>query len=186
VHIGGSCPAFHPPVPPSLSQQGCSQSLHPQPVLILGVASTQMQDPALGLVEPLEVHTASFWSLSRSLFNDILNLRHVNCTTQLSVVCSVGQGIITPAAVSSFCMQTHRSKKLSNGELKIKARRNTDRLFSQFIAVFSKARDWVAICPCSVMCPCRISPECFSNAIKEKKGCLFNEYFFYSRATTFI
>ena len=29
VHIVGSCPAFHPPVPPSPSQQGCSQSLHP-------------------------------------------------------------------------------------------------------------------------------------------------------------
>ena len=28
-HIGGSCLAFHPPVSPSPSQQGCSQSLHP-------------------------------------------------------------------------------------------------------------------------------------------------------------
>jgi len=29
----------------------------PQPVLIAGVAPNQMQDPALGLVEPHEVHT---------------------------------------------------------------------------------------------------------------------------------
>jgi len=29
AHIVGSCLAFHPPVPPSPSPQGCSQSLHP-------------------------------------------------------------------------------------------------------------------------------------------------------------
>ena len=29
AHTGGLCPAFHPPVPPSPSRQGCSQSLLP-------------------------------------------------------------------------------------------------------------------------------------------------------------
>ena len=29
AHTGSLCPAFHPPVPPSRSPQGCSQSFHP-------------------------------------------------------------------------------------------------------------------------------------------------------------
>ncbi|KAK4829686.1 hypothetical protein QYF61_006061, partial [Mycteria americana] len=58
AHIAGSCPAFHPPVSPSPSPQGCSVSLHPPAciVLMLGVALTQVQELALGLVEPHEVH----------------------------------------------------------------------------------------------------------------------------------
>jgi len=35
----------------------------PQPVLVVGVALTQMQDPALGLVEPHEVHTGPLLQL---------------------------------------------------------------------------------------------------------------------------
>jgi len=56
AHIAGSCLAFHPPVPPSPSRQGYSQSVHPQHVLIVGATLNHMQDTALGLVEPHEVH----------------------------------------------------------------------------------------------------------------------------------
>ncbi|KAK4828888.1 hypothetical protein QYF61_001446 [Mycteria americana] len=57
AHIAGSCPIFHPPVSPSPSLQGCSQCIHPlQPILILGIAPTQVQDLALGLVELHIVH----------------------------------------------------------------------------------------------------------------------------------
>jgi len=54
VHIGGSCPAFCPPVPPSPAWQGCSQSLHPPACINTGNSLTHVQDPALGRVEPHE------------------------------------------------------------------------------------------------------------------------------------
>ena len=37
----------------------------PQPVLVSGVAPTQVQDPTLGPVEPHEVHTGPFLNLLR-------------------------------------------------------------------------------------------------------------------------
>ena len=67
MQIGGSCPAFHPPVPPSPSWPGCSQSPHPQSVLIAGVALTHMKDLALHLVEPHEVHTGPLLELVQVL-----------------------------------------------------------------------------------------------------------------------
>ncbi|KAK4818440.1 hypothetical protein QYF61_013127 [Mycteria americana] len=57
VHIASSCLAFHPPGPPSPSPQGCSESLHLPACTDMGVAPTQAQDLALGLVEPHEVRT---------------------------------------------------------------------------------------------------------------------------------
>jgi len=45
--------------------------LIPQPVLIPGVAPTQMQDLALGLVEPHEVHTGPLLKVVRVFLNDI-------------------------------------------------------------------------------------------------------------------
>ena len=51
-----------------------------QPVLILGVASTQLQDFALGLVEPHEVHMGPLLELVHVPLNDIPSLRRVNCS----------------------------------------------------------------------------------------------------------
>ena len=50
----------------------CRAALHPfipQPVLIRGVALTQVQDPALGLVEPHEVHTGPLLRLVQVSLN---------------------------------------------------------------------------------------------------------------------
>ena len=44
VHIASSCPAFHPPAPPSPSLQGCSQSLHPPNCIVPG----DCPDPGAG------------------------------------------------------------------------------------------------------------------------------------------
>ena len=71
-HIAGSHPASHPPVPSGPFQQGYAQSSHPQLyciVLLMDVASTQVQDPILEFIEPHEVLLlAHRWSLSRSLW----------------------------------------------------------------------------------------------------------------------
>ncbi|KAK4820335.1 hypothetical protein QYF61_024873 [Mycteria americana] len=68
----------------------------PQPVLILGVAPTQVQDLALGLVEPHEVHMGPLHQLVQVPLDGILSLRHVNCTTQLGVLCKLAEGALDP------------------------------------------------------------------------------------------
>ncbi|KAK4823599.1 hypothetical protein QYF61_003799 [Mycteria americana] len=69
----------------------------PQPVLIPGVAPTQGQDPALGLVEPHEVHIVPLLQLVQVPLDGILSLRHVNRTTQLGVICKLAEGALNPA-----------------------------------------------------------------------------------------
>jgi len=61
--------------------------LIPQPVLIAGVALTQVQDLALDLVEPHEVHMGPLLKLVQVPLDGILSFRHVNCITQLGVIC---------------------------------------------------------------------------------------------------
>jgi len=94
AHIGGSCPAFHAPVAPSPSWQGCSQSLHLHSVLTLGAAPTQVQDPALGLVEPHKVHTGPLLQLVQVPPNGILFLRCVDHTPHLGVICKLAEGAL--------------------------------------------------------------------------------------------
>ncbi|KAK4825361.1 hypothetical protein QYF61_026880 [Mycteria americana] len=69
----------------------------PQPVLILGIAPTQVQDLALGFVEPHEVHMDSFrFQLVQVPLDGILSLKHVNHTTQLGIVCKLAEGALDP------------------------------------------------------------------------------------------
>ncbi|KAK4825246.1 hypothetical protein QYF61_025645, partial [Mycteria americana] len=68
----------------------------PQPVLILGVAPTQVQDLALGLVEPHDVHTGPLFQLVQVPLDGIPSLRRVNCTTQLGVACKLAEGALDP------------------------------------------------------------------------------------------
>ncbi|KAK4830856.1 hypothetical protein QYF61_013785 [Mycteria americana] len=68
----------------------------PQPVLIPGIAPTQVQDLALGLVEPHEVHTGPLLQLVQVPLDGIPSLRHVNCTTQLGVTCKLAEGALSP------------------------------------------------------------------------------------------
>ena len=96
AHIAGSCPAVHPPVPPSPSLQGCSQSFH-RPACI---DTRGCRDPgaglALGLVEPHEVHMGPFLDLVQVPLNGIPSLRCVNRTTQLGVICKFAEGALDP------------------------------------------------------------------------------------------
>ncbi|KAK4828118.1 hypothetical protein QYF61_023916 [Mycteria americana] len=67
-----------------------------QPVLILGVALTQVQDLALGLVEPHEVHMGPLFKLVQVPLDGIPSLGHVNHTIQLGVVCKLAEGALDP------------------------------------------------------------------------------------------
>ncbi|KAK4828585.1 hypothetical protein QYF61_027675 [Mycteria americana] len=69
----------------------------PQPVLIPGVAPTQVQDFALGLVEPHEVHTGPLLELVQVPLDSMPSLRRVNRTTQLGVICKLAEGALDPA-----------------------------------------------------------------------------------------
>ena len=57
-----------------------------QPVLIVGVALTQVQDLALGLVEPHEVHVGPLLEFVQVPLDGIPSLRRVNRATQLGVL----------------------------------------------------------------------------------------------------
>ncbi|KAK4832517.1 hypothetical protein QYF61_023582, partial [Mycteria americana] len=66
----------------------------PQPVLILGIAWTQVQDLALDLVEPHEVHMGPLLKLVQVPLDGIPSLRCVSCTTQLGVICNLAEGAL--------------------------------------------------------------------------------------------
>jgi len=66
----------------------------PQPLLILGVAPTQMQDLALGPVKFHEVHTGLFLELVQVPLDSIQSFWCVNCTTQLGVICKLAEGAL--------------------------------------------------------------------------------------------
>ncbi|KAK4816777.1 hypothetical protein QYF61_022889 [Mycteria americana] len=86
----------------------------PQPLLILGVAPTQVQDPALGLVEPHEVHIGPLLELVQVPLDSILSLRCVNCTTQLGVICKLAEGALdNSSGISPSCHD--RSKMTKHG-----------------------------------------------------------------------
>ncbi|KAK4826191.1 hypothetical protein QYF61_006135 [Mycteria americana] len=70
----------------------------PQPVLILGVAPTQVQDLELGLLEPHEVHMGPLLELVQVPLDGIPSLRRVNCTSQLGVICKFAEGALDPTA----------------------------------------------------------------------------------------
>jgi len=68
-----------------------------QPVLILGIAHSQVLDLALGLVEPHEVHIDPLLDLVQVPPDGILSLRHVDHTTQLGVTCRLAEGALDSA-----------------------------------------------------------------------------------------
>jgi len=69
----------------------------PQSVLIPGIALTQVQDLALGLVEPHEVHISSLLKLVQVPLDGTASLRRVDRTTYLGVVGKLAEGALDPA-----------------------------------------------------------------------------------------
>ena len=71
-------------------------SIHSLPSLyVLGIAPTQVQDLALGLVEPPEVHMGPLLQLIQVPLDGIPSWC-VSCTTQLGVICNLAEGALNP------------------------------------------------------------------------------------------
>ncbi|KAK4826030.1 hypothetical protein QYF61_003851 [Mycteria americana] len=84
--------------PQVLLHRAALNHIIPQPVLILGVAHTQVQDLALGLDEPHEVHIGPLLQLVQVPLDGILSLRRVDRTTQLGVIFTLAEGALDPTA----------------------------------------------------------------------------------------
>lgn len=67
-----------------------------QPVLVLGIALTQVQDLALGLVELHKIHTGPPFKPVHVPLDAIPSVLHVDCTTQLGVVSKIAEGALNP------------------------------------------------------------------------------------------
>ncbi|KAK4818005.1 hypothetical protein QYF61_004118 [Mycteria americana] len=65
--------------PQVLFRRAALNPIIPQPVLKPRIAPTQVQDPALGLVEPHEVHTGPLLQLVQVPLDDIPSFWHVIC-----------------------------------------------------------------------------------------------------------
>ncbi|KAK4807078.1 hypothetical protein QYF61_018419 [Mycteria americana] len=68
----------------------------PQSLLIWGIALTQVQDLALGLVEPHESHMGPLLEIVQVPLDDIPSLSQISCTTQLGVICKLAEGALNP------------------------------------------------------------------------------------------
>ncbi|KAK4832829.1 hypothetical protein QYF61_025817, partial [Mycteria americana] len=98
-HLSGQpVPVFHHPhvCPQVLLHSATLNPIIPQPVLILEVTLTQVQDPTLGLVVPHEVHVGPLLELVHVPLDGIPSLRHVNHTTLLGVICKLAEGALDP------------------------------------------------------------------------------------------
>ncbi|KAK4833105.1 LOW QUALITY PROTEIN: hypothetical protein QYF61_027771 [Mycteria americana] len=81
----------------------------PQPVLKLMIALTQ--DPALGLVEPHEVHTGPLLQLVQVPLDDTPSFWCVKCITKLGVVCKLADGALDLAVnVIDENIEQHQSQ----------------------------------------------------------------------------
>ena len=69
----------------------------PQTVLIVMIAPTQMQDLALGLVEPCEFHTDPLLELVQVPLDGIPSFWCDSCTTPLDVSCKLAEGALNLA-----------------------------------------------------------------------------------------
>ncbi|KAK4823942.1 hypothetical protein QYF61_008328 [Mycteria americana] len=76
--------------------QAAFQPLFPKPVALHGVVVTQVQDPALGLVES---HTIGLGSLIQPVqipLQSLPTLKQINTPTQLGVICKLTEGALNP------------------------------------------------------------------------------------------
>jgi len=70
--------------------------------LIPGVAPTQVQDLAFGLVEPYEVCMSPLFELVRVPLDGIPSLGCVDRSTQLGVTCKLAEGALNSLPIKSI------------------------------------------------------------------------------------
>ncbi|KAK4820465.1 LOW QUALITY PROTEIN: hypothetical protein QYF61_027747 [Mycteria americana] len=83
----------HPQV---LFHQAAFQPLFPKPVALHGVVVTQVQDPALSLVEPHTVGLGPSIQPVQVPLQSLPLLKQINTPTQLGVVCKLAEGALDP------------------------------------------------------------------------------------------
>ncbi|KAK4830116.1 hypothetical protein QYF61_008543 [Mycteria americana] len=82
--------------PRALLCQAAFQPLFPKPVALTGVVVAQVQDLALGLVEP---HTIGLGPLIQPVqvpLQSLPTLQQINTPTQLGVICKLTEGALNP------------------------------------------------------------------------------------------
>ncbi|KAK4826053.1 hypothetical protein QYF61_004168 [Mycteria americana] len=92
-HLGTLLAHIQPSVnqyPQVLFCQAAFQPLFPKPVALHGVVVTQVQDPALSLVEPLTT------GLSPSTQPSLPTLKQIKTPAQLGVICKLTEGALDP------------------------------------------------------------------------------------------
>ncbi|KAK4817402.1 hypothetical protein QYF61_013272 [Mycteria americana] len=72
------------------------QPLFPKPVVLHGVAVAQVQDLALGLVEPHTIHPSPSIQPVQVPLQSLPPLKQINTPTQLDVVCKLTEGALDP------------------------------------------------------------------------------------------
>jgi len=90
-------PKSYKPYPQVLLGRTALNHFIPQPVLIPGVALTQVQDTTFDHVEPHEVHTGSLPEPVKIPLDGIPSLRRVECSMQLGVVNKFAEGALNPS-----------------------------------------------------------------------------------------
>ncbi|PKU44339.1 integral membrane protein dgcr2 idd [Limosa lapponica baueri] len=70
------------------------QPLFPKPVALHGVVVTQVQDPALGLVEPHTIGLGPSIQPIQILLKSLPTLQQINTPTQLGVICKLTEGAL--------------------------------------------------------------------------------------------
>ena len=78
-------PAPHPPGPQFLLCRASLKEIITQSVSTLGIALTQLQHPALGLIEPHYVHIGPLLQPVQVPLDGFPSFQRINCTTQLGV-----------------------------------------------------------------------------------------------------
>ncbi|KAK4813638.1 hypothetical protein QYF61_014398 [Mycteria americana] len=72
------------------------QPLFPKPVALHGVAVAQVQDPALGLVEPHTIGPSPSIQPVQIPLQSLPTLKQINTPTQLGVICKLTEGALDP------------------------------------------------------------------------------------------
>ncbi|KAK4822662.1 hypothetical protein QYF61_019029 [Mycteria americana] len=96
----GTLPAHIQPAvnqhPQVLFCQAAFQPLFPKPVALHGVAVTQVQDLALGLVEPHTIDLSPSIQPVQVPLQSLPTLKQINTPTQLGVICKLTEGALDP------------------------------------------------------------------------------------------
>ena len=96
--------------PQVLLGRAAPNSFSAQPVSVLGIAPTQMQDLALGLLELYEVHTPASLPVKVPL-DGMPSLHCVNHITQLGVICKLAEGSLNLTVhVADKYVKQHQSQ----------------------------------------------------------------------------